>query len=271
MQPFTLISYRRSWQSYTNSTLPTHYLISWMQQRYFPLSWHVRWLCNVPQKIQKWFYNHYVWPKHQYTMFTHKWSSQSAFYQLNRDEVLQLARETSGLDLGASGFWGALQDATTVLWNALPADDQADYTQAAKEWSEDTPPSHVQSRWATNSSTWQYTPLWYLSIGWHPPWERGSFRTFSNICLRLVVFAPSFSQPTNQKTMISILDCKANPILATMELPFSSNVQGWCWKCLGWWNKFPEVLPWMEDCSTLGAVDSVWYKLLFPRCAKCIS
>ena len=99
----------------------------------------------MPQKRQKWFYNHYVHPKHQYTKFTRKWSSWSVFYQLNRDEVLELARETSGFDPGALGFWGALQDVTTVLWNALPTDDQADYTQAAKEWSEDTPPSHVQS------------------------------------------------------------------------------------------------------------------------------
>ena len=106
----------------------------------------MRLLCNVPQKIQKWFYNHYVQPKCQYTKFTHKWSSQSAFYQLNRDEVLHLARETPGLDLGALGFWGALQYVTTILWNTLPADGQADYTLATKEWSQESPPSHVQLR-----------------------------------------------------------------------------------------------------------------------------
>ncbi|KAF8261343.1 hypothetical protein EI94DRAFT_1705592 [Lactarius quietus] len=79
-----------------------------------------------------------------------KWSSRSAFYQLNRDEVLELARETSGMDPGAPGFLGALQDATTVLWNTLDADDQEDYAQAAKEWSQDAPPTHVQSRMASS-------------------------------------------------------------------------------------------------------------------------
>ncbi|KAF8259055.1 hypothetical protein EI94DRAFT_1814044 [Lactarius quietus] len=102
------------------------------------------------QKIQTWFYSHYNHPQRQYTKFTRKWSSQSTFYQLNRDEVLELARETSGMDPGAPGFLGALQDATTVLWNTLDADDQEDYAQAAKEWSQDAPPAHVQSRMASS-------------------------------------------------------------------------------------------------------------------------
>ncbi|KAF8263449.1 hypothetical protein EI94DRAFT_1807172 [Lactarius quietus] len=66
------------------------------------------------------------------------------------DEVLELARKTSGMDPGAPGFLGALQDATTVLWNTLDADDQEDYAQAAKEWSQDAPPAHVQSRMASS-------------------------------------------------------------------------------------------------------------------------
>ncbi|KAF8268969.1 hypothetical protein EI94DRAFT_1699846 [Lactarius quietus] len=89
---------------------------------------------DAGKKIQKWFYNHYLYPQCQYTKFTCKWSSHSAFYQLNRDEVLELARETSGMDLGAPGFLDTFQDATTQ-----------DYAQAAKEWSQDTPPTHVQS------------------------------------------------------------------------------------------------------------------------------
>ncbi|KAF8261854.1 hypothetical protein EI94DRAFT_1809664 [Lactarius quietus] len=103
---------------------------------------------------KKWFYNHYNCPQRQYTKFTCKWSSRSVFYQLNRDEVLELARETSGMDPGAPGFLGALQDATTVLWNTLDADDQEDSAQAAKEWSQDAPPAHVQSRMA--SSLWKW-------------------------------------------------------------------------------------------------------------------
>ncbi|KAF8270246.1 hypothetical protein EI94DRAFT_1698918 [Lactarius quietus] len=109
---------------------------------------------DAGKKIQKWFYNHYVRPQRQYTKFTRKWSSRSVFYQLNRDEVLELARETSGMDLGAPGFLGALQDATTVLWNTLDADDQEDYAQAAKEWSQDAPPTHVQSRMASSLRKW---------------------------------------------------------------------------------------------------------------------
>ncbi|KAF8263643.1 hypothetical protein EI94DRAFT_1703852 [Lactarius quietus] len=105
---------------------------------------------DAGKKIQKWFYNHYIRPQCQYTKFTHKWSSRSVFYQLNRDEVLELARETSGMDPGAPGFLGALQDATTVLWNTLDADDQEDYAQAAKEWSQDAPPTHIQSRMASS-------------------------------------------------------------------------------------------------------------------------
>ncbi|KAF8263366.1 hypothetical protein EI94DRAFT_1704048 [Lactarius quietus] len=87
---------------------------------------------DAGKKIQKWFYNHYLCLQCQYTKFTHKWSSCSAFYQLNRDEVLELAWETSGMDPGAPGFLGALQDATTMLWNTLDTDDQQDYAQAAR-------------------------------------------------------------------------------------------------------------------------------------------
>ncbi|KAF8263807.1 hypothetical protein EI94DRAFT_1703734 [Lactarius quietus] len=58
------------------------------------------------------------------------------------------------MDLGAPGFLGALQDATTVLWNTLDADDQEDYAQAAKEWSQDASPAHVQSRMASSLHKW---------------------------------------------------------------------------------------------------------------------
>ncbi|KAF8260963.1 hypothetical protein EI94DRAFT_1705915 [Lactarius quietus] len=67
---------------------------------------------DAGKKIQKWFYNHYNHPQCQYTKFTCKWSSQSTFYQLNRDEVLELAQETSGMDPEPQASW--------VLYKMLP-------------------------------------------------------------------------------------------------------------------------------------------------------
>jgi len=100
------------------------------------------------QKIKKWFYNHYSNPRREYMKFTRKWSARSAFHQLNREEVLELARQESGLVPGHPQFLGALQRATTSLWDALSPEDVADYVKAAKEWSAESPPSHIQSRWA---------------------------------------------------------------------------------------------------------------------------
>jgi hypothetical protein len=68
------------------------------------------------------------------------------FHHFNHDEVLRLATEVSGTEPGHPGFLGAFQDALTTLWNELSPDDQEEYAQAAKEWSEDAPPSHIQSR-----------------------------------------------------------------------------------------------------------------------------
>jgi hypothetical protein len=100
----------------------------------------------ILQKIQKWFHNHNTNPQRLYVKFTRKWSARNAFYHLNRDEVLQLTEEVSGTEAGHPAFLGALQDATTTLWNELSHEDQKDYVQAAKEWSEETPPRYIQSR-----------------------------------------------------------------------------------------------------------------------------
>ncbi|KAH9069394.1 hypothetical protein EDB83DRAFT_2314420 [Lactarius deliciosus] len=102
------------------------------------------------KRIQKWFYNHYVRPRREYIKFTRKWSARNAFYHLHRDEVLELAKEESGTEPGHSAFLGALQDATTTLWNELSVEDQEEYVNAAKEWSEKTPPKHIQSRMASS-------------------------------------------------------------------------------------------------------------------------
>ncbi|KAI9430605.1 hypothetical protein H4582DRAFT_2063620 [Lactarius indigo] len=86
----------------------------------------------------------------QYIKFTRKWSARNAFYHLNRDEVLRLAKETSGTELGSPAFLGALQDATTALWNELSIEDQEEYQESAREWSEKTPPKNIQSRMASS-------------------------------------------------------------------------------------------------------------------------
>lgn len=65
---------------------------------------------------------------------------------MNREEILAHAIETSGLEPGALAFLGALQDATTTLWKTTAMADQDDYVEAAKEWSEKSPPPHIQSR-----------------------------------------------------------------------------------------------------------------------------
>ena len=51
-----------------------------------------------------------------------------------------------GLEPGKPAFLGAFQDATTTLWKQLSLGDQADYARAAKEWSNDSPSAHIQSR-----------------------------------------------------------------------------------------------------------------------------
>jgi hypothetical protein len=65
---------------------------------------------------------------------------------MNRDEVLELAKDVSGKKPGDPAFLGALQDATTTLWNELSTEDQEDYEKAAGEWSKNAPPKHIQSR-----------------------------------------------------------------------------------------------------------------------------
>ena len=62
--------------------------------------------------------------------------------------MAELAKEQSGLNPGHPRFLGALQNAATTLWNDLDDDVKADYVQAAKEWTAEAPPSHIQSRLA---------------------------------------------------------------------------------------------------------------------------
>ena len=71
----------------------------------------------MEQKIQKWFYNHYACPKCQYTKFTWNWSTRNVFFQLNHDEIMEIATVMSGKQPGQPGFLGDLQDVTTTLLN----------------------------------------------------------------------------------------------------------------------------------------------------------
>ena len=62
------------------------------------------------------------------------------------DENVTLVKEQSGLSPGHPQFLGALQRAATTLWNEQDDDNKADYVQAAKDWTVEAPPSHIQSR-----------------------------------------------------------------------------------------------------------------------------
>ena len=69
--------------------------------------------------------------------------SQEHLLSMNHEEILAHAIEASGLKPGALAFLGALQDATTALWKNTAEDDQGDYVEAAKEWSEKSPLPHI--------------------------------------------------------------------------------------------------------------------------------
>jgi hypothetical protein len=208
IQPFGPRSLRRPWERYTSSDLQTHLSIRKLQARYvLYLFINVPVLHHMIQKIQKWFYNHYMRPRRHYTKFTRKWSARNAFYHLNRDEVLKLAN-VSGIEPGDPDFLGALQNATTTLWNKLSPGDQDDYAQAAKEWSEDTPPRHIQSRCAIIYIIFNHL-VSFLPIEWHHPCASGSSRTFRVNFIRHVVFTPWFLLHMRVKIITSKLACKS--------------------------------------------------------------
>jgi hypothetical protein len=59
---------------------------------------------------------------------------------------MELAQEMSGSAPGTQEFLGSLQPATTRLWNELSVEEQENYAETANDWSENTPPNHIQSR-----------------------------------------------------------------------------------------------------------------------------
>ncbi|KAN0139732.1 hypothetical protein V8E53_002394 [Lactarius tabidus] len=126
----------------------------------------------------KWFYNHHSHPR---------WSARNAFYQLNQDKVSDLVKMQSGLMPGHPQFLGALQNATTTLWNDLDNDLQEEYMQAAKDWSTEAPPKHIQSS----------------STEWPVPCISRLFKTFKANCTGHVGFDPLSLQHMKAKITTS--------------------------------------------------------------------
>jgi hypothetical protein len=78
--------------------------------------------------------------------FTRRWSARNAFYHEKKEDIMELAQEMSGGVPGSKAFLGALQDATTQLWKDLSTEEQGDYAEIAKEWSDNSPPKDIQAR-----------------------------------------------------------------------------------------------------------------------------
>ena len=100
----------------------------------------------ICQKIRKWFYNRFSAHHHRTTRFIQRWSARNVFYHDKRAEVMDLAQEISGGTPGSQAFLGSLQPATTRLWNELSIEEQEQYGETARDWSENAPPNHIQSR-----------------------------------------------------------------------------------------------------------------------------
>lgn len=66
------------------------------------------------------------------------------------------AQDMSGGTPGSQAFLGALQDAITLFWNDLSTDDVDMYEEMARDWSENGPPHHIQSRQVTTG----YSIIW---------------------------------------------------------------------------------------------------------------
>ena len=100
----------------------------------------------VYQKLRQWFYNHYDAPHHWTIRFIWKWSARNVFYNAKKEVIMAHAQDISGGAPGSQAFLGALQDATTHFWNDLSTDDVEMYEDMVRDWSENAPPHHIQSR-----------------------------------------------------------------------------------------------------------------------------
>ena len=68
------------------------------------------------------------------------------FYHDKKDDIGRLAQELSGAVPGSQAHFSSLQKATTNLWKQLSAEDEDEYEDMAKDWSENGPPNHIQTR-----------------------------------------------------------------------------------------------------------------------------
>lgn len=109
---------------------------------------YVYWPANrdICQKIQKWFYNHYSNPSHRTTRFIQRWSARNVFFHDKREDIMKLTQKMSKSAPGTRDFLSLLQPATTSLWNDLSVEEQEHYAEIARDWSENAPPNHIQSR-----------------------------------------------------------------------------------------------------------------------------
>lgn len=98
------------------------------------------------QKIKKWFYNHCPAADGRKTRLVRRWSARNVFYHDKREDVMGLAQKMSGSTPGTPEFLGSLQAAITQLWDKLSVEEQERYAETARDWSENAPPNHIQSR-----------------------------------------------------------------------------------------------------------------------------
>jgi hypothetical protein len=114
---------------------------------------------SVYQKVRRWFYNHSDPPHRQTIRFIQKWSARNVFYHAKKEDIMTCAQDVSGGAPGSQAFLGALQDAITHFWNELSIEEVEIYEDMAKDWSENTPPEHIQSRQVISQyAMYQLTP-----------------------------------------------------------------------------------------------------------------
>ena len=177
-----------------------------------------------------------------------------------------LATELSGRPPGKLGFLGALQDATTVMLNALSLEDLKNYAQAVKEWFQKSSPPQIQSGCVV-----LYSPLAFLTQiqdssihaqADHPGLPETTVQDLGNLqsCTN--------SQHMRVKIMILILLCECE--LCTFI--FWSNLYNdvkypgmmwWCRKGLEGWKELSEILPRLKGCQPLGGVETIWDPMFF--------
>ena len=98
------------------------------------------------QKIRKWFYNNSTSSQRQYIKLTRNWSARSAFFQENRDDIMEQARKASGISPGYPGYLGALQREISSQWKKLTNEEREGFQDLADEWSSQKAPEAVMRR-----------------------------------------------------------------------------------------------------------------------------